>query len=134
MAYAHGMVSVRTSPTQAAAAALAALGHEARLEIFRVLVRAGDAGLPVHQVQERLGGMPRSTLAHHLQALVHAGLVAQAKVGAEVLNRADYDAMRGLVTYLTEECCVDGEACGPAGCGPDGCAPAAGGGSGATDA
>ncbi|MFO7543860.1 MAG: hypothetical protein R6W77_00025, partial [Trueperaceae bacterium] len=44
-----------------AAAALAALGHEARLEIYRALMRAGRRGLAVHEVQERLGGMPRST-------------------------------------------------------------------------
>ena len=94
----------------AAADALAALGHEARLAIFRALVRAGDEGLPVHQVQERLGGMPRSTLAHHLQMLVQAGLVWQRKTGAEVVSHADYGAIRGLVAYLTEECCAD--ACG----------------------
>jgi ArsR family transcriptional regulator, arsenate/arsenite/antimonite-responsive transcriptional repressor len=104
-----------TYATPRAATALAALGHEARLEIFRVLVRAGDDGLPVYLVQERLGGMPRSTLAHHLQALVQAGLVVQRKVGAEVINRAEFAAMRGLVGYLTDECCADAEACVPAG-------------------
>ncbi len=93
-------------PTQAADA-LAALGHEARLAIFRALVRAGDAGLPVHQVQERLGGMPRSTLAHHLQMLVQAGLVRQRKSGAEVVNHADFGAMSAVVAYLSEECCAD---------------------------
>lgn len=98
-----------------AATALAALGHEARLGIFRALVRAGDDGLPVYLIQERLGGMPRSTLAHHLQALVQAGLVAQHKVGAEVVSRAEFTAMRDLVAYLTDECCVDVEACAPAG-------------------
>lgn len=99
----------------AAAAALAALGHEARLGIFRALVRAGDEGLPVYGIQERVGGTPRSTLAHHLQTLVQAGLVAQTKVGAEVLNHANYDAVRGLIAYLTDECCVDAAACGPVG-------------------
>jgi len=99
----------------AAAAALAALGHEARLGIFRVLVRAGDEGLPVYGIQERVGGTPRSTLAHHLQTLVQAGLVAQTKVGAEVLNHANYDAVRVLISYLTDECCADAAACGPVG-------------------
>lgn len=102
-------------PHASAADALAALGHEARLAIFRALVRAGDAGLPVHRIQERLGGMPRSTLAHHLQALVLAGLVRQDKVGAEVVNRADFRAMRTLVSYLSEECCADACASGLAG-------------------
>jgi len=98
-----------------AATALAALGHEARLEIFRALVRAGDDGLPVYLIQERLGGIPRSTLAHHLQALVQAGLVAQRKVGAEVVNRAEFGAMRDLMAYLTDECCADVATCAPGG-------------------
>jgi ArsR family transcriptional regulator, arsenate/arsenite/antimonite-responsive transcriptional repressor len=93
--------------TAVAASALGALGHEARLDIFRTLVRAGDPGLPVHAIQERLGGMPRSTLAHHLQSLVQASLVHQWKVGAEVMNRADFAAMRALVAYLSDECCTD---------------------------
>ena len=100
-------IAPNTLHPTSAADALAALGHEARLAIFRSLVRAGDDGLPVHQVQERLGGMPRSTLAHHLQMLVQAGLVRQRKVGAEVLSLADFGAIRGLVAYLTEECCTD---------------------------
>ena len=97
-----------TDPTAARFVdALAALGHEARLAIYRLLVRAGDEGLAVHQVQERVGGMPRSTLAHHLQALVRAGLVVQRKTGAEVVNVAAFDHMRALIGYLTEACCVD---------------------------
>lgn len=115
------MDAVRTPTTahEAAATALAALGHEARLDIYRSLVRAGDDGLPVHEIQQRLGGMPRSTLAHHLQALVAAGLVAQRKVGAEVVNRAAFATMRELIAYLTDECCADVEACADAdACGP----------------
>lgn len=113
---------------EAAATALAALGHEARLDIYRILVRAGDEGAPVHEIAQRLGGMPRSTLAHHLQALVAAGLVAQRKVGAEVVNRAAFAAMRELIAYLTDECCTDagGAACatdGPGGAGSAGCRP-----------
>jgi len=103
------------------ASALAALGHDARLEIFRALVRAGEGGLPIYAIQERLGGMPRSTLAHHLQTLVHAGLVAQRKLGAEVFTTADYGAVRSLVAYLTDECCVDASAasCAEGACADD---------------
>ncbi len=122
-AYASVMTTLPHAPTasseaSAAAAALGALGHEARLDIFRTLVRAGDEGLPVHAVQERLGGMPRSTLAHHLQSLVQAGLVRQWKVGAEVMNRADFEAMRGLVAYLSDECCVEAVGVEGGGCAP----------------
>ena len=84
--------------------ALAALGHDARLSIFRLLVKAGDDGLRVSDIGEHLGLAP-STLAHHLSTLVDAGLVLQERQGREVFNRVDFPAMRGLVSFLTSECC-----------------------------
>lgn len=86
------------------ARALAALGHEARLEIFRLLVRAGDDGLIVGDIAAHTA-LPLSTLAHHLRALVAAGLVTQERRGREIVNRADYGALNGALRYLTEECC-----------------------------
>lgn len=91
-----------TSPN---ARALAALGHDARLSIFRLLVRAGEEGLRVGDIGENLSMAP-STLAHHLSTLVDAGLVVQEKQGREVLNRADFSAMRRVLDYLTSECCA----------------------------
>lgn len=91
-----------TSPN---ARALAALGHDARLSIFRLLVKAGDDGLRVSDIGDHLRLAP-STLAHHLSTLVDAGLVLQDRQGREVFNRADYPAMRRLVGFLTSECCA----------------------------
>jgi ArsR family transcriptional regulator, arsenate/arsenite/antimonite-responsive transcriptional repressor len=82
------------------ARALAALGHDARLSIFRLLVKAGEEGLRVSDIGQHLGLAP-STLAHHLSTLVDAGLVIQEKQGREVLNRADYPAMRRVLNFLT---------------------------------
>lgn len=87
------------------ARALAALGHDARLSIFRLLVKAGDNGLRVGDIGEHLGLAP-STLAHHLSTLVDASLVLQEKHGREVFNRVDFPAMHGLVGFLTSECCA----------------------------
>jgi DNA-binding transcriptional ArsR family regulator len=87
------------------ARALAALGHEKRLAIYRLLVKAGADGLNVGEIGQHLGAPP-STLAHHLSALVEAGLVIQERRGREVINRADYDAMRRTVGFLTAECCT----------------------------
>jgi DNA-binding transcriptional ArsR family regulator len=50
--------------------------------------------------------MAASTLAHHLGALVDAGLVIQERRGRQILNRVDYEAMRRTVSFLTSECCV----------------------------
>ena len=90
-----------------AATALDALGNPVRLQVYRTLVRAGQPGLSVAALQERLGGVPRSTLAHHLAKLLHANLVTQVKEGASVISHANYEVMEALVSYLTEECCAD---------------------------
>lgn len=99
--------------THDAAAALSALGHEARLEIFRVLVRARPDGLNIGEIG-RLVGAPPSTLSHHLGALVRAGLVAQEKQGREVLNRARTDALRSVFDFVEKECCLGFESPGDA--------------------
>ncbi|HKK85115.1 MAG TPA: metalloregulator ArsR/SmtB family transcription factor [Roseovarius sp.] len=93
------------STTSPNARALAALGHDARLSIFRLLVKAGDDGLRISDIGAHLGIAP-STLAHHLSTLVEAGLVKQDKRGREVVNRVDYPAMHGVVDFLNSECCV----------------------------
>jgi DNA-binding transcriptional ArsR family regulator len=92
------------SQNAAIARALAALGHEARLAIYRLLVRAGEEGLNVGEIAAHLQ-MPASTLAHHLSTLVAAGLVIQERQGREVVNRADYEVMRRTVGFLTDKCC-----------------------------
>lgn len=100
--YRYFDIMTTTSPN---ARALAALGHDARLSIFRLLVKAGDDGLRVSDIGEHLGFAP-STLAHHLSTLVDAGLVLQDKQGREVFNRVDFPAMHKLVGFLTSECCA----------------------------
>lgn len=87
------------------ARALAALGHDARLSIYRLLVKAGPAGLRVGDIGLHLQIAP-STLAHHLAMLVDAGLVVQNRQGREVFNMVDFDAMHELVGFLTAECCA----------------------------
>lgn len=87
-----------------AADILGALGNETRLRVFRLLVRAGRDGLNIGQIQEHLGTAP-STLAHHIQTLVTAGLVSQDKKGREVICSANFDKMNDIVAYLTDECC-----------------------------
>lgn len=84
---------------------LAALGHDTRLAIYRLLVRAGDDGLNVGEIGQHLD-MAASTLAHHLGSLVDAGLVIQERRGRQIVNRVDYDAMRSTISFLTAECCV----------------------------
>lgn len=87
------------------ATALAALGHDTRLAIFRLLVQAGNEGLNVGDIGQHLNIAP-STLAHHLKTLVDAGLVIQERQGREIVSRVDFDAMHATVSFLTAKCCV----------------------------
>lgn len=92
--------------TETAAAHLEALGNPTRLAIFRLLVRAGEEGLPVGRIQQRLD-LPSSTLSHHLKALCAAGLVRQTRERTTLICTADFKLMRGLVDFLVSECCVE---------------------------
>ncbi len=92
-----------------ASARLEALGNPTRLAIYRLLVRAGDAGKPVGRLQGELD-IAASTLSHHLKALIIVGLVTQERVGTVLICRANFPMMRGLVDFLVAECCAD--ACG----------------------
>jgi ArsR family transcriptional regulator len=90
-----------------AAKQLEALGSPTRLQVYRTLVRAGDEGLPVGRLQEKLG-IAASTLSHHLHRLILTGLVTQERQATTLLCRANYPAMNSLVGFLVDECCVDG--------------------------
>ena len=87
------------------ARSLAALGHEARLDIFRLLVKAGHGGLTVGQIGAH-SGMAASTLAHHLRTLADAGLVLQSRNGRAVINTANFDEMEHVTRFLTDQCCT----------------------------
>jgi ArsR family transcriptional regulator len=89
-----------------AAKQLEALGNPTRLQVYRLLVRAGEAGLPVGKVQSRLK-LPASTLSHHLHRLILTGLVGQERQGTTLICRANYPSMRELLGFLTDECCAD---------------------------
>jgi DNA-binding transcriptional ArsR family regulator len=102
--------------TDAVLAALAALAHETRLAIFRLLVERGPQGLAAGVLAERLA-MPASSLTFHVQHLHRAGLLTQRRAGRHLIYAADFAAMRGLVAYLTENCCAE-SAVAAAACGP----------------
>jgi DNA-binding transcriptional ArsR family regulator len=89
-----------------AAAHLEALGNPTRLKIYRTLVRAGDAGLPVGRLQDRLKIAP-STLSHHIKALMVVGLINQVRDATTLVCHANYDVMRDLVDFLVAECCTE---------------------------
>lgn len=96
-----------------AAVRLEALGNPTRLKVYRALVRAGESGMPVGRLQDKLKVAP-STLSHHIKTLVTAGLISQVRESTTLVCHANYDVMQGLVDFLVAECCADAEECAPA--------------------
>lgn len=90
---------------QIAASLLSQLGNITRLKIVRELVRAGNSGMPVGEIRNILG-IPHSTLSHHLSHLKNVGLIRQERSGTVLRCFVNYDHLDGIVSFLTEECCV----------------------------
>jgi DNA-binding transcriptional ArsR family regulator len=80
---------------------LAALAQDSRLEVFRLLVQAGPAGLPAGEIAERLG-IPASTLSFHVKALVQADLVESRHESRFIYYSARFSAMNDLIAFLGE--------------------------------
>lgn len=96
-----------------AIAALGALAHDARLDVFRLLVRAGPDGMAAGEIA-RATGAALSTLSANLAVLTRAGLLASRRDGRSIIYTAAYDQMRELLGFLMEDCCAGKpEICAP---------------------
>jgi ArsR family transcriptional regulator, arsenate/arsenite/antimonite-responsive transcriptional repressor len=88
-----------------AASRLAELGHSTRLSIFRLLVKAGQSGISVGDIQQQLD-IPGSTLSHHLSRMIKVGLVEQQRDGRTLYCRLRFAEVEALLVFLYDECCV----------------------------
>ena len=84
--------------------ALGALAHQTRLAVFRLLVKQGPNGLNAGDIAKNLSVTP-PTLSHHLAQLERAGLLRSRRVQRQVFYAVDFEGMRRLLTFLTEDCC-----------------------------
>jgi ArsR family transcriptional regulator, arsenate/arsenite/antimonite-responsive transcriptional repressor len=101
---------------------LSALASEARLAVFRLLVKRGPAGYTPSELVERLR-VPAPTLSFHLKELLHAGLVVSKRDGRNLYYSPNFPHMQQLVGFLTDHCCsLADEAC-DANCQPLAAAP-----------
>jgi ArsR family transcriptional regulator len=84
--------------------ALAALAHDARLAVFKLLVQAGPDGVAAGVLAEQLALAP-SALSFHLKELTHTGLLVQRPDGRRLMYSANFNTMNELLSHLTENCC-----------------------------
>jgi ArsR family transcriptional regulator, arsenate/arsenite/antimonite-responsive transcriptional repressor len=99
--------------TKSALDALAALGQETRLGTFRLLVKAGPAGLAAGEIAESLG-IVQNTMSSHLKILDRAGLVEARREGRSIRYHASHTGIRDLLAFLMEDCCAGApELCRP---------------------
>jgi ArsR family transcriptional regulator, arsenate/arsenite/antimonite-responsive transcriptional repressor len=110
-----------------ALSALAALGQQTRLAIFRLLMSTEPKGLSAGAIADKIG-CPHNTLSSHLSILARSGLIRGARDGRSIIYRADVEGIRTLIGFLVMDCCQGHpELCGlrdaitAAGCG---CVPA----------
>jgi ArsR family transcriptional regulator len=97
-----------------AVAALAALAQDNRLDVYRLLVRAGPDGMPAGEIATALRLAP-NTLTFHFDRLRMAGLVTVRREGRSMIYAAHFETMNALLGYLTENCCQGAaEKCAPA--------------------
>ncbi len=87
---------------------LAALGHETRLAIFRLLVQAGADGVNAGLIGEKIK-IPAPTLSFHLAHLSRVGLIRGRQESRFIYYAADYGTMDELLAYLTQNCCQGGQ-------------------------
>jgi len=99
--------------TDAALSILAALAHPTRLDAFRLLVKHEPDGRSTGALVEA-SGLTQSTFSTHLAVLAKAGLVRSEKRGRQQIQRANLDALRGLMVFLAKDCCQGrAELCDP---------------------
>ncbi|WP_430471326.1 ArsR/SmtB family transcription factor [Thalassospira lucentensis] len=90
--------------TNTAITALGALAQEHRLAAFRLLARTGEDGLAAGELARQIG-IPHNTMSSHLATLSNAGLISATRDGRSMIYRIVPAAMRGLLGFLTDDCC-----------------------------
>lgn len=90
--------------------ALSALSQEIRLDVFRLLIEAGDMGLPAGDIGDRLR-VKQNTMSSNLAILARAGLIRSRREGRTIRYFADYEGIQGLMRFLMEDCCANASFC-----------------------
>lgn len=80
------------------------LTSEARLSIFRLLVKYAPGGLVAGEIARMLD-IPKTNLSFHLKTIIHSGLASMEREGRNTRYRANIPLMLEVIAFLTAECC-----------------------------
>ncbi|MGF1455046.1 MAG: ArsR/SmtB family transcription factor [Alphaproteobacteria bacterium] len=83
---------------------LSALSQETRLQVFRLLMKAGPEGLPASRIADRLG-VQKSLMSAHLATLTRAGLLTVRRESRWMIYAVDFPRTRALLSFLVQDCC-----------------------------
>jgi ArsR family transcriptional regulator len=84
--------------------AFVALGHQVRLDAFRLLMRRGPDGMASGEIAAELD-VPPTAMSFHLAGLERAGLLTSRREGRNIRYAVAIDRVRDLITFLTADCC-----------------------------
>ncbi len=89
---------------EAAILALSALSNVTRLHVFRFLMKRAPEGVAAGDISDVIDIAP-SNLSFHLTQLVDAKLVQSEKKGRYIYYAPDIPNVKGLIDFLTDDCC-----------------------------
>lgn len=97
----------------AALTAFSALSQPTRLDVFRLLIKAGEQGMSAGEIGEKLH-IRQNTMSANLAILARTNLVINKREGRSIRYFADYEGIRALISFLLEDCCGgNSEICQP---------------------
>ncbi|MEM6466832.1 MAG: helix-turn-helix domain-containing protein, partial [Pseudomonadota bacterium] len=90
--------------TTHACLAFSALAQPVRLDVFRLLIKAGASGMQAGEIASTLG-VKQNTMSANLSVLHRAGLIRNQREGRVIRYFADFDGTQGLLRFLMQDCC-----------------------------
>jgi DNA-binding transcriptional ArsR family regulator len=84
--------------------AFAALSQQTRLDVFRLLIKAGERGMAAGDISIALD-VRQNTMSANLGVLARAGMIRSTREGRSIRYFADMDGLRGLLAFVLEDCC-----------------------------
>lgn len=85
-----------------------ALSQETRLDVFRLLIKAGEQGMQAGEIADKLD-VRQNTMSSNLAILARTNLITSKREGRAIRYHANYSQIRSLLSFLMKDCCGGNE-------------------------